>query len=226
MPDCTYCGDSFDDEEAYLQHLHADHDGSELSRIDQRRVDEAVDTGGGGGLPTGPVLLGLLIVGTLGVTVYVTFVMGGPTGSGAGAGTAAAVPSESAQTPSAVGSVHEHGTIEVVIDGQELDFSRAEFQNPREYSAFHFEGGNGDIWHKHAQGVTLEYAMATLGIGVNETAVSYDGEVYRDGDPGTSVVVEVNGEPVDPQTYTLQGAQSETNLDGADHIRIVVRTEN
>lgn len=223
MPDCTYCGDSFDDEDAYLQHLHHDHDRAELSRIDQRRVEEAVETSGEAGIPTGPVLLTVLIVGTLAVTVYVAFFMGG---SGGGAGTAAAVPSDSERTPTGVGTVHEHGTIEVVIDGQELDFSQPEFQNPQQYSAFHFEGGNGDIWHKHAQGVTLEYAMATLGIGVNETAVSYDGEVYRDSDPNTEVIVEVNGEPVDPQTYTLQGAQSETNTQDADHIRIVVRTDS
>ncbi|MEY7850284.1 hypothetical protein AB7C87_13915 [Natrarchaeobius sp. A-rgal3] len=39
MPDCDYCAASFDDEDAYLEHLASEHAG-ELGRIDRRRVVE------------------------------------------------------------------------------------------------------------------------------------------------------------------------------------------
>jgi hypothetical protein len=34
MPNCDYCGDSFADEDAYLDHLATDHDESELGSIE------------------------------------------------------------------------------------------------------------------------------------------------------------------------------------------------
>lgn len=40
MPDCSYCGESFETEGAYLDHLADAHDG-ELSRIDRRRIEQA-----------------------------------------------------------------------------------------------------------------------------------------------------------------------------------------
>ena len=66
-------------------------------------------------------------------------------------------------------------------------------------------------WHGHAKGVTLSYAMGTLGIDVTEDTVAYQGTTYGD-DPGETVVVKVNGESVNPEEYVLQ--------DG-DHIQIV-----
>ena len=220
MPDCNYCGESFGDEEVYLQHLYEAHEESELSRIDRRRVASEIDDSGGG-FPTGPVILVGLVLFTLAITVYVAFFLGGGNGSAAADGLTGAIQ----QTPTGVGSVHEHGPIDVTIDGQELDFSRGEFQNPRENPAFHFEGGNGDIWHVHAQGVTLEYAMSTLGIRANETAVAYDGAVYRDSDPNTSVTITVNGEPVDPQTYVLDGVESTADAGQGDYVRVEVTTQ-
>lgn len=38
METCNHCGDEFDDENQYLDHLVTEHEG-ELSRIEQRRVD-------------------------------------------------------------------------------------------------------------------------------------------------------------------------------------------
>jgi len=219
MPDCNYCDASFDDEGSYLDHLHADHDESELSRIDRRRVEDHTGGGDDEGFPVGPVIIGGLIVLAFGIIAYVVLVVN-PSGSGP----AAATPDDAEQTPYDQGAVHEHGTIEVVIDGEELDFSRTAFQNPRQYPAFHFEGGDGTTWHKHARGVTLGYAMSTLGIEVTESTVAYDGTTYDDADPDTTVTVEVNGEPVDPSEYVLQGTASEGSQDG-DHIRIVVETE-
>lgn len=45
MPDCDYCGDAFDGEDAYLDHLESEHY-EELSRIDRRRVDERTSESG------------------------------------------------------------------------------------------------------------------------------------------------------------------------------------
>jgi len=214
MPDCNYCDESFADEDAYIKHLDTAHDEGELSRIDRRRV-ESRHGDDDGETPTGPLILGGLLVFSLAVLAYATFVVWGGGGSAQGF----------EQTPTNVGSVHEHGTINVTIDGQELDFSKREFQKAGEYEAFHFENGNGEVWHKHAEGVTIEWAMASIGIGLNETSVHYDGLTYHDSDPGTNVTIEVNNESVDPLTYELQGVKSDSGK-GGDHIKIVVTTDN
>ena len=125
------------------------------------------------------------------------------------------------QTPTNVGDVHEHGRINVTIDGQTLDFSQPQFQKPQEHPGFHFEAGDGSAWHAHAEGVTLEYAMATLGIDVTETTVTYEETTYRGRDPNTNVTVQVNNESVDPATYELSGVDS-PNGQGGDFVRILV----
>lgn len=208
MPDCSYCGESFGSEDAYLDHLESAHQG-ELGPIDRRRVggEEGED-----GLGVRSILLAAVVVIPVVVVAYVLFFTGNAPASGL----------EDPETmPTDVGSVHEHGTINVTIDGTELDFSRQEFRNPREYPAFHFEDAT-EVWHVHARQVTLEYAMWTLGIGVTEDSVRYGGETYTA--ENATVIVEVNGEAVDPTEYVLSGA-SAANAENGDHIRIVVRTE-
>lgn len=200
MPDCDHCGASFDEEQPYLEHLAEAH-WDDLGPIDRRRVEEAVDAeeqlisrrvallGAGG--------LGLAVVGGAGL-----FLSGGNDDGSAGA-----------PTPHAVGSVHYHGTMVVAVDGQRVDFSRDEYQLQADF--FHFEGGDGERWHAHAQGVTLKRALASLGIGVTETTLTLDGTTYDDADPDTSVSVTVDGESVDPATYVLQEG---------DEVRIIVET--
>lgn len=78
MPDCDYCEASFDDEEEYLAHLQAEHEG-ELGRIDRRRVEEAGRTDEEGGLPTGPIILGLVLLVAVAVVAYTVAVGGGGT---------------------------------------------------------------------------------------------------------------------------------------------------
>jgi hypothetical protein len=206
MPECDYCGESFDDEEALLGHLRDAHAG-DLSRIDQRRVAD-LDGDGGGGLPTGPLVLAGVIIIALAVVVYVTVFVGGG-------------------GPGPLGSAHGHGTIEMVVMGDPVDFSQPEYQG--QHRKFHFERMNGEpngtVWHTHAEGVTLAWAMQTLGIEVTSDTVTYRGTTYRDSDPDTEVVVAVNGEPVEPSNYGLEGAGVE-NVQQGDHVRIVVRRPN
>lgn len=74
MPECTYCGESFADEEAYRAHLGDAHD-DELSPIDRRRVDGAGASG-----DRSRVLLyaavGVVVL-LLAAAVYVTTLSGG-----------------------------------------------------------------------------------------------------------------------------------------------------
>lgn len=204
MPDCSYCGAAFDDDDALLAHMRDDHEG-ELSAIDSRRVAEL--DGDGGGFPTGPAILAGVVLFALAVVVYVVLFLGG----------------SAEGQPGPFQSAHEHGTIEMRVLGEEVDFSQERYQ--REARRFHFEGNDGRFWHTHATDVTLAWAMDTLDIGVTEDTVTYEGTTYRDGDPDTAVVVEVNGEPVDPETYVLSGTP-EPRPDAGDQVRIVVRRTN
>jgi hypothetical protein len=79
MPDCEYCAASFDAEEEYLAHLRAEHEG-ELGRIDRRRVEEAGRNDAESGLPTGPVVLGLIVLVAVAIVAYAV-AMGGGTNS-------------------------------------------------------------------------------------------------------------------------------------------------
>ncbi|WP_435176651.1 hypothetical protein [Halorussus sp. AFM4] len=188
MPECEHCGASFDDEDAYVRHLGDEH-ADDLGPIESRRVAELESDGGGRDAVMYGAGLGALALG--GLLAYLLFFSGG-------AGT---TDPSAAGGPTDVGSVHYHGTINATIGGQQLDFSRQQFQ--LQDRAFHFENGQGQRWHAHAKGVTLAYAMQTLGINVTDDTVAYDGTTYGD-DPGESVTITVNGEPVTPSEYVLQ----------------------
>lgn len=211
MPDCDYCGESFAGEDAYLQHLHDEHY-DELGTIDRRRVDSTV-ADDDGGIPTGPLaVVGVVLAAAL-IVGYVVFIAGGNGGGGDGA-TVNGIEVEQTPTGPPFQGTHYHGTIEMAVAGEQVDFSQQQYQVQAD--EFHFENRDGERWHAHAPGVTLEYAMATLGIEVTADSVTYEGTTYRDSDSGTTVVVEVNGESVDPAEYVLE--------DG-DHVRIEVQTE-
>lgn len=200
MEECDYCDDTFPDERRYLQHLESEHY-NELGRIDRRRVDGPADD------DTTP-LSTYLLFGGLVVVVLAAMYFALTAGNSA----------DGSDGPYAQGSVHDHGPIEVTIDGQTLDFSQPQYQyentqNPH----FHFEGGDGDQWHVHSQGVTLAYAMQTLGIEVTTNTVTFDGTTYDDSVDGERVVVEVNGESVTPGDYILQDE---------DTVRIVAESGN
>lgn len=191
MENCDYCGESFEGEKAYVKHLRTEHL-DELGPIDRRRV--GADDEGGSVLPTGPLALALVIGATVAVVGYVMFVAGG---SGGSVGPA--------------GSAHYHGPIEMVVLGEQVDFSRSEYQ--LQDDRFHFEAGDGSTWHAHATGVTLDYAMESLGFDVTRTSVTYQGTTYEDSDDQYNVTVTVNGNRVNPEQYILQEG---------DRIRIVV----
>ena len=169
MPDCDYCEESYGSTDAYLDHLASEHE-EELGPIDRRRVESRGSSVEGflAGLSAGPLVLASVIVLAGGVAVFATFGGGG-------------------EGPYNYGGVHQHGPINVTIDGEALDFSQQKYQ--LQDRAFHFERGNGEMWHVHAQGVTLKYAMQTLGIEVTEDSVTYNGTTYRDDASKWNVIV-------------------------------------
>jgi hypothetical protein len=207
VPDCDYCGESFADEDAHLDHLAADHR-DELSRIDERRVADRTDDGG----PSVTMYAAGFLVVFVGAALAATFLLSGSNGTGP----------DGIPSPSNLGGVHEHGEINVTVDGRTLDFTQQRYQLQDDY--FHFERGT-DTWHVHGEGVTLAYAMQTIGIGANESCVTFEGETYCDSDPGTTVQVQVDGQPVTPREYVLDGADDlRRSASEGDRIEILVRT--
>jgi hypothetical protein len=202
MAECDHCGMSFDDEAAYLRHLRDEHP-RDLSRIEQRQVEELESGADSEGVAT-VVVYGAAVVGILlaSAVAYVFFLSGGGAGD------------ESVKTePTNLQSVHDHGTMNVTIDGQTLDFSQQQYQLQDDY--FHYEGRSGERWHVHGQQVTLEYALSTLGIHVSENSVTFDGTTYDGEVEDTTVTFVVDGESVNPRDYVLQ--------DG-DHVSVIVTT--
>lgn len=213
MPECDYCSDSFGDEDSYLRHLAAEHEG-ELSRIDQRRVEGSGSSGSDSGMSSNAKVgfagLSVVMLAAVVLTGYLVV-----TGGGSGDG------------PTDQGAVHEHGTMAITIDGERLDLTSSEFAGSD--SAFHFHGNEqqkyGDyVWHKHARGVTLQYALETLGIDVNDdgTELTYDGTTYSEDDSGTSVDIEVDGESVEPGSHDVAGVAGESAAANGEGQDIVV----
>ena len=219
MVDCDYCDGSFEGEDAYLDHLAEAHAG-ELGSIDKRRVEDHDSGSAGSSIPLGPAILVGVIGLSLAIVVYVVMFMGGGDASAGESGTVNGFDVAQMPTSEPYTGTHEHGTMTVTIDGQQIDFSQEQYQVAAD--PFHFEGGNGRVWHAHATGVTLEYALATLNIGISENSLTFQGTTYR-ADEGATVTIEVNGESVDPETYVLQGTEADSG-EGGDQVRIVVST--
>ncbi|PSQ41022.1 hypothetical protein BRD07_06165 [Halobacteriales archaeon QS_9_68_42] len=192
MPECDYCGATHDSEGAHLDHLESEHY-DELGPIDKRRVD---DRGSGFDVPVGPIAIGVVLVAAAGILGYVVFVAGG----------------NGSQEVGPYQSDHYHGTMEMTVLGNDVDFSQSQYQ-VRD-NRFHFEGGNGQRWHAHATSVTFGYAMNALGFDVSTdpNTLVYRGDTYTDGE-GYEVVLEVNGNSVGTDYVLKQD----------DNIRVVVR---
>ncbi|MFQ3320247.1 MAG: hypothetical protein ACI80F_002325 [Natronomonas sp.] len=191
MPECEYCGAAHNSEEAHLKHLKSEH-ADELGPIDKRRVG---GTDPDDGLPTGPIALGVVLLVSAAIVGYVVFIAGG-----------------SADNIGGAGSAHYHGTMEMTVTGDQIDFSQDKYQV--QDRRFHFESRDGTEWHAHATGVTFEYAMESLGfdVSLSPKSITVEGTTYTDGE-GHNVVFEISGDSVTDLSYVLQEG---------DHIRVVV----
>lgn len=202
MPDCDYCDRSFEDQGAYLEHLGAEHEG-ELGRIDRRRVEHHRSDDGREIPPTVYYAVGGIVLFLLS-SVVVYYAIG-------------AFSSE--------GDVHEHGTIEITLDGEQVSFTGSQYTDA---TGFHFHGG-GPVWHMHPREpgrMTLAEAMDRIGIELTGNSITIEGETYDASEPGTELAIRVNGEEIDdPATYELHGTSvPEARQGGGDNVEIVVET--
>lgn len=81
MVECKHCGDTFQSEEAYLDHLAAEH-ATELGAIERRRIEGSRGGTGDGGLPTWGLLVGGASLAVVVVVVWFAFFMGDGGGGG------------------------------------------------------------------------------------------------------------------------------------------------
>lgn len=172
MPDCDYCGASFDDEEAYLSHLGTEH-ADELGRIDRRRVaahgELETESGGNPIIVYGLTLsVVLLVIGALGYVVTV-----GMTDD----------------------AVHDHGQITVTVDGEEIEFDQSQYYQEELGGTFHFHPGDGNTWHMHPDRVTFEDAMADIEMPVTDSSITVHDETFDDEDPDASVEMTIDDRP-------------------------------
>ena len=207
---CAYCGDSVAEEE-YDGHLRTNH-GDELGAIDRRRVGDRPSK------RSRRSLVAYVGVGALGVVFVAAylFLFLGSAGSTSGAAT----------QPDSSSPIHEHGTIAVSYDGTEVDFDDPQYVLRDE--CFHFHtADSSELWHTHCEDVTIEYALETLGMELTGDSFSVDAESFSVAD-GDTISVTVDGEPVDPQEYVLDGVGSvEDAADGAgDHVEVVVESSD
>lgn len=115
MVECDYCDASFEDEDSYLAHLRDAHEG-ELGSIDQRRVENLGSDDGG--IPTGPAVLGLVLVVALGLVAYLTVFAG----SGGGGGTD--IPDRGDQSVISQVQTEPSSGNEHVAEGTDIDYDR------------------------------------------------------------------------------------------------------
>lgn len=220
MPtDCPYCGDSVPDD-AYERHLRRTH-GDELSPIDEHRVGRAADGATGRSLVLYAGIGGVLLLFVLGYAFAFADTGPGP---------------DTAVQPDPTASVHEHGLISVQYDDRTVDLADPRYQEADE--CFHFHGDdNGDgvhphdsprgtaTWHAHCEGVTVEYALETLGMDVTADGITVEGETYSEAE-GDEVSVTVDGETVDPREHVLRGVEpvDTATEGGGDDVRVVLRS--
>ncbi|MDY6769424.1 MAG: hypothetical protein SVU88_00460 [Candidatus Nanohaloarchaea archaeon] len=201
---CDRCGKPVDSRRAEIEHVldqHGDaltsHDRDEL----KRELNQLGDAGGSR-LPATPRTLGLavLAVGLVAAAGYGLTATGLVSFSAGSGGT----PTGAAVGPA--GSTHQHAQFSVLVDGEEIDFSRDRYQ--MQSRKVHFEAGNGDRIHVHATGVTIGYALDTLGLGINSTCLTVHGETYCE-DGGGRLSVTVDGSEIEkPASHVIRDGET------------------
>src|SRR3989344_2141408 len=87
--------------------------------------------------------------------------------------------------PTEVSEVHQHADILLVLNGQVMNFSRAEFMSDENRSlnpVTHVHDGNGQVIHTHAAGVTLGAFFTSLNMSIdNGCFVDHTGKRFCGG---------------------------------------------
>jgi hypothetical protein len=92
-----------------------------------------------------------------------------------------------------LGGIHTHQDFKMYMNGQPVDFSQAKYQLRAQH--VHFEGGDGDVTHVHATGVTLGYALETLGMKLTNECLTPDTGGPLCNTDSSTLKLYVNGRP-------------------------------
>ncbi len=105
----------------------------------------------------------------------------------------------------AVGSTHIHQDWKMYINGNSVDFSVSKYQKPHINQQVHLEGGDGDVIHVHATGITTGLFLKSIGIKFDKNCLVMDtGEQYCSSGDKT-LKFYVNGKPNDEwEKYVLR----------------------
>lgn len=191
MDSCSYCSSDFETTDELNKHLAQEHK-DELSRLDERQLKNE------GHLQTKNTvltktnfLIGAVFVVFLGLFSFGFYVIVTPDDANGNT------------QPTAHGTVHYHGQMTATVNGEQIDFSKSQYQ--LQSDAFHFENRNGDRWHIHAQDVTLKYALGTLGFNISNDGetVTFKGETYTEND-SEEVTILINGNEVTLSQYKIK----------------------
>ncbi|WP_254279641.1 DUF3105 domain-containing protein [Haloarcula marina] len=217
MVDCDYCDESFDGEDAYLDHLAAAH-GGELGAIDQRRVDQRTSDDGEG-LPLGPIVLGVVAVLAIGA---VAFTMLGGGGGGPPVDGIEAAPLNESGDASLLNGVERFPNQgnEHVASGTDVDYAQMpplsgpHYTGTVEAGFYEETPALGDLVHTLEHGaVIVYYDPATTTDAANESL-----EGFATVHTGTwqSVVVAPNPNPNPEADYVLTAWRHRMYMDGYD----------
>ncbi len=109
---------------------------------------------------------------------------------------AAILKAPKADEPKLGDKVHEHADFKVYLNGKIFDFTSDQYQDSKDPYT-HVHDGNGEVTHKHRQGVTLGYFFKSIGISFdNQCFITDDGKKYCNDDKN-SLKFNVNGKPND-----------------------------
>lgn len=201
--ECDHCDGTFSTEKEKLEHVldaHRDdmssHDVDEAKRRLNKLRAENPSQDNDLLRIAGMAAVALLVLGGGGYALMQSGLVqvSSPTGATANGGS---VP---IGTP---GSVHEHMSFSVTVDGERIDFSQSKYQLQSQH--VHFEGGDGSTLHKHATGVTIGFTLDTLGMAINASCLQLrDGTTHCEPEDGELSVTAGGKKVDDPAGYVLQ----------------------
>lgn len=202
---CDHCGEEFGGERERIQHVLDEHDDeiNSHTRDSLKRDLNKLEPDDAGGVSIslrqykGPII-GVAAVLALTGLAFASGVVSFNTGD---------QPTTSADgdiSPGAPGTAHHHAQFDVVIDGDEIDFSQPRYQIGQTQNRYiHFEGGDGQTIHKHATDTTIAFALETLGMSITGECLTLDtGEEYCE--DGGNLTVQANGNAVNASSYVIR----------------------
>lgn len=96
--------------------------------------------------------------------------------------------------------VHVHADFAVFVNDVKIDFSQEKYQSSvgnEKSEVVHVHDGNGNVIHRHAEGITFAQFLASIGFTLTDTCLTDDtGEEYCD-DETTTVTLYVNNEAIE-----------------------------